>query len=606
MITGSLLMTMGALWYVLRASVPLSPGRMLAAYALTMAGVLAALVATLLGGFAASWTFLAPLPFYPAGQWSVWSESVFFAGVLLVGAGFCVYCLDVLERTTNVYGGLTRTLGLHFLRGREAAGAAAAGDRRHRHRHRRAHLLRRRNDDPRRAARENLRQRRRLRRPGREEPRLLLRPLDREPDDLPCRAAIYVLVPRYAGRPYETTKVFVAGWMGSLVFIATAYSHHLYMDFVQPSWAAIISAIASYGALIPVAVITIYSMTMLIWGSRYQWTLASTLLFVGFAGWAIGGVGAVIDSIIPINFRLHNTTWVVAHFHTYMVLTVVVWGLALLAHLLERAAGRTSRAPPALDGRAAPGRRLRADRHLVRRGCARSPAPLRNPASRDKQLQPGRRLLRAAAGARLPRLHRPTRPARTHRRKRRREHFPSRHPSAHRRLLDCSAAGEAEPRVRGKTRVDRPSRSAALDSAQLGLGAAACVVALAAFLPQVVEASEVSNRFHHLDHAGQFFAGAMFGLLLGSLPVVSRRLGDRSSLGLAAVLVAPTADDAADGASHLRATRHHPLEHASYHLAMAAFGLITGLGATRLGLVTGRLMFALSIGMALMFAAAMT
>jgi hypothetical protein len=51
---------------------------------------------------------------------------------------------------------------------------------------------------------------------------------------------------------------------------------------------------------------------------------------------------------------------------------------------------------------------------------------------------------------------------------------------------------------------------------------------------------------------------------------------------------------------------HHPLEHASYNLAMAAFGLVTGLGATRLGLVTGRLMFALSIGMALMFAAAMT
>ena len=33
----------------------------------------------------------------------------------------------------------------------------------------------------------------------------------------------------------------------------------------------------------------------------------------------------------------------------------------------------------------------------------------------------------------------------------------------------------------------------------------------------------------------------------------------------------------------------HPFEHALYHLAMAAFGLATGLGATRLGLVTGRL-----------------
>jgi hypothetical protein len=38
---------------------------------------------------------------------------------------------------------------------------------------------------------------------------------------------------------------------------------------------------------------------------------------------------------------------------------------------------------------------------------------------------------------------------------------------------------------------------------------------------------------------------------------------------------------------------------------MAAFGLVTGLGATRLGLVTGRVMFILSVGMPLMFAAAM-
>ena len=155
-------------------------------------------------------------------------------------------------------------------------------------------------------------------------------------------AAIYVVVPRYAGRPYATTKVFVAGWMGSLVFIATAYSHHLYMDFVQPGWAAVISAVASYGALVPVAVVTIYSMTMLIWGSRYRWTLASTLLYIGFAGWAIGGVGAVIDSIIPINFRMHNTTWVVAHFHTYLILCVVVWALAFLAHVLERDADQTT------------------------------------------------------------------------------------------------------------------------------------------------------------------------------------------------------------------------------------------------------------------------
>ena len=66
------------------------------------------LVATLVGGFGAGWTFLPPLPFFPAGQWPMWSESVFFVGVLLVGSGFFVYCIDVLRQTTSTYGGLTR------------------------------------------------------------------------------------------------------------------------------------------------------------------------------------------------------------------------------------------------------------------------------------------------------------------------------------------------------------------------------------------------------------------------------------------------------------------------------------------------------------------
>src|SRR5574340_707037 len=86
-------------------------------------GALGALIATLIGGFGAGWTFLPPLPFYPAGQWSTWSESLFFAGVLLVDAGFFVYCLDVLEQVTTTYGGLVRALGWRLLSGR-AAGAA--------------------------------------------------------------------------------------------------------------------------------------------------------------------------------------------------------------------------------------------------------------------------------------------------------------------------------------------------------------------------------------------------------------------------------------------------------------------------------------------------
>ena len=73
------------------------------------------------------------------------------------------------------------------------------------------------------------------------------------------------------------------------------------------------------------------------------WTLASTLLYLGFMGWAIGGTGAVIDSLIPINFKFHNTLWVPAHFHTYLLLGVIFWAFALFVRMLEESAGQTAR-----------------------------------------------------------------------------------------------------------------------------------------------------------------------------------------------------------------------------------------------------------------------
>ncbi|MEO9174614.1 MAG: hypothetical protein ABI317_03790 [Gaiellales bacterium] len=142
--------------------------------------------------------------------------------------------------------------------------------------------------------------------------------------------------------------------------------------------------------------------------------------------------------------------------------------------------------------------------------------------------------------------------------------------------------------------------------AQVGFAAAACVVGLASFFPQIINASEASARYHHLDHAGDFLVGATLGLLLGSLPAVSRRLGDRPALGLATVITVPVVMMLLMVPRIYEPLEAHPFEHALYHLAMAAFGLLTGLGATRLGLVTGRVMFILAIGMPIMFAAAMT
>ena len=585
MITATLLAMMGALWYVLRATVALRPERMLASYALIVAGAACVLVATLAGGFAAGWTFLPPLPFYPAGQWSGWSETVFFLGLLGVGAGFMVFCVDVVEQTTATYGGLVRTLGLRYLFGREpeapppqaiaatavaidgllasTAGTAIV-----------VSLLAHTWDGG--IGYDALVAKNLVYFFGHSIANLVI---------YLAAGAIYVLVPRYAGRPYGTTKVFVAGWMGSLVFIATAYSHHLYMDFVQPKWAAIVSETVSYFALIPVAVITIYSMTMLVWGSQYRWTLASTLFYVGFAGWAIGGVGAVIDSVIPVNFRFHNTDWVVAHFHTYLSVGVVLWVLAFLAHLLERQTGETTSkawrttavALMLAGGYGLTGTWFVAGTLGIPRRYALQP-----PGTDGYSLAGSIFGLVYALGflAFLVQIA----------------------PLARKAWGRLGTAVAAAPPAPAPER--RPSAPALATPGQFAVTAGLAVVALAAFSPQVRSASEAGARYHHLAHSAQFFLGGMLGLLVASLPAVSARLGDRPNAGLVAVVAAPTLMMALMVPRLYETLERHPFEHFLYHVGMAVFGFVAGVGATRLGAVAGRLTLVLAVAMTVLFAAA--
>jgi len=605
MLTGAVLAMMGAAWYVLRPTVPLSLGRMLTSYALIVAGVPLVLAATLVGGFAAGWTFLPPLPFHAAGQWQTWATQLWLIGMLLVGTGFFVFCADLLVSTTGTYGGLARTLGIRFLRDRDDAPpppqviaatvvaidgllAGAVGS---------AIVL-----------------------------GLLTRTYDAKVglDALWAKnfvyffghevanltiymgaATAYVLVPRYAGRPWKTNKVIAGAWLVTLVFLITAYSHHLYMDFAQPTWAQGISEVSSYGAAVPVTVVTIYTGMMLVYGSRYRWTLASTLLYLGFMGWTIGGAGAVIDSLIPFNFRFHNTVWVVAHFHTYLMLCVVFWALAFVVHLLEQASGTT----------ASPGRARLALALMLVGGYGLTgtwflEGVLGVP--RRYQLQPPGTTGYSLAGSifamlfalgflvillELRRLARVW-----HERQwvviRRRDSWTGGTYRA-RAHAPGQISDEAVPELRVRAAPLHTRR-------QLLVGAALAVAGITALLPPVVEAAKSSTRMHHLDHAGQFFFGAALALLLASLPQVHRRLGWHPNLGLFAALAGSTAMLLLMVPRLYEPLEKNAVQHALFHVGMAALGFVTGLGASRLGPVAGRYACALAVAMTFWFAAVMT
>jgi cytochrome c oxidase subunit 1 len=592
MLTGALLAMMGGLWLALRPGVALDVRRALGALAGILLGAVAVLIAVLVGGFATGWTFLYPLPFHAVGQWSLWATVLFLVGMLLVGVGFVVYCVDVLQKVTAAHGGLAGSLGLPVLRGREGpppqaiaatvvaiAGllASAVGT---------TVLM-----------------------------ALLVRAIDADTAIDPLWAKnttyffghtvanliiylgaglVYVLIPRFAGRPWRTSAPIVVGWLATLVLVLTAYSHHLYMDLVQPGALQYMAAISSFGAALPVAVVTIFTAMMLVWGSAYRWTLASALLYLGFVGWAIGGTGAVIDSIVPVNFRLHNTLWVPGHFHTYLMLGIVFWALALVVHLLERAAGRPAgrrRARVATAALLVGGYGLVATWYLSGAlGVPRRYAV--HPVGTDGYALAGAVLALVFAAGFLVLLAEAAALGRDAL-------------AARRALLaagDGRAAGPEAVLGGGPGLAPEPVLAT---RGQLAGAIALAVAAIAVFLPAVTEVAELDARRHHFQHAGEFLFGLLIGLVIASLPGVLSRVGRSrwiGDVGLLAAVLAPAGMLLMMPPAVYEALEGHAARHALYHVGIAATGLVAGLGCGALGRLTGRLMAVAALGMAVVYA----
>src|SRR5687768_5747792 len=83
----------GVMWYFLSRYVTLSRGILVANLVCFLLGVVLVLGGIFVGGFAAAWTFLFPLPAKSLGVWGPGATASYLVGVLLVGVGFLLLYL---------------------------------------------------------------------------------------------------------------------------------------------------------------------------------------------------------------------------------------------------------------------------------------------------------------------------------------------------------------------------------------------------------------------------------------------------------------------------------------------------------------------------------
>lgn len=336
------LATTAVMWFFLRKYVTLHLWVFITNYVLFLAGALCIASAIFIGGYGALWTFLYPLPAQSMGLWSTGAAALYLCGYILIGFGALLFYLDAAAGLVRGYGSLGRAMGWQWLFGGTvdpnhpkaviASGGVIianslgiiAGE---------VVLF---------MTLVNLLY------PDIVLDALLAKNLIYWFGHMVANATIYMgviavyeLLPRYTGKPYVMSRPFIWAWLVTALYVIVVFPHHLFMDFAQPRWIAVVGQIASWIGGFPVFVITVYGALVNLYRSEIRWSMPSMLLVLAMFGWAAGVVPAIMDGTIRVNAVMHNTLWVPGHFHFYMLIGMLPMVLALIYHEI----GRRQQAP---------------------------------------------------------------------------------------------------------------------------------------------------------------------------------------------------------------------------------------------------------------------
>ncbi|MGL6279187.1 MAG: cbb3-type cytochrome c oxidase subunit I [Gaiella sp.] len=327
-----------------------------ASWWLMVLGVAGVIVTTLIMQFAASWVFLYPLPFEGAGEWGNWATGLFSFSVLLAGLSIVTWCFGVLHTAVNrealhavktsIFNRLGLSMGWGYLFPKtfatnpkpvpypviplavigidmiiatlplaglliwqifQAMGVVGGADA---------------------LFAKNI-----LWWFGHPVVYLLL---------FPAVAAYYLLIPRYAGRELVAGNVIAIAWTVAVIANVVVWAHHIYLDYPDDSVQAQINTVMqpiTFSLVLPSA-LSLYSLGFTIYRSRFRWTAASTALFLGLVGWLLAGLSGIVNATIAFDVIVHNTLWIVGHFHHMAMLNIGLLIFGAVYALLPELSGK--------------------------------------------------------------------------------------------------------------------------------------------------------------------------------------------------------------------------------------------------------------------------
>ena len=134
---------------------------------------------------------------------------------------------------------------------------------------------------------------------------------------LPAAGMVSTIVPTLAATPLVARRAIIAALVGVGVFSFGLWAHHMFTAGLGTLEMGFVSA-ASMAVAMPTA-IQVFAWIATLWKGKVK-ANAPTLFLLGFmAIFVLGGLTGVMVAVIPFDWQVHDTYFVVAHFHYVLI-----------------------------------------------------------------------------------------------------------------------------------------------------------------------------------------------------------------------------------------------------------------------------------------------
>jgi len=146
------------------------------------------------------------------------------------------------------------------------------------------------------------------------------------------------VIPVHARKPIFGYKAIVGSSMVICMVGLFVWVHHMFTSGTPP-WMRMFFTVSTLIVAVPTGV-KIFSWTATLWGGKIRYTSAMLFAMGLLIMFVIGGLGGVTLGTAPVDIHVHDTYYVVAHFH-YVLFGGSVFGLyAGIYHWFPKMTGR--------------------------------------------------------------------------------------------------------------------------------------------------------------------------------------------------------------------------------------------------------------------------